>query len=85
MFEGGRLIGTNLSDRIMVSAGRHDIELVNEAVGYRMTRTVQVTAGKVAAVKLEMPRGTISVNASPGLKCGSTANASARRRSATSR
>jgi serine/threonine protein kinase len=65
VFEGGRLIGNNLTDRIMVSAGRHDIEVVNEAVGYRQTRSLQVTAGKVAAVKLEMPQGTISVNAQP--------------------
>jgi hypothetical protein len=59
------LIGTNLSDRIMVSAGRHEIEVVNEAVGLRMTRTVQVTAGKVSPVKLEMPQGSVSVNAQP--------------------
>jgi serine/threonine protein kinase len=65
VFEGGRLIGNNLTDRIMVPAGRHDIEVVNEAVGYRQTRSLQVTAGKVAAVKLEMPQGTISVNAQP--------------------
>ena len=65
IFEGGRLIGNNMSDRIMVSAGRHDIEVVNEAVGYRVTRSLQVTAGKVTAVKLEMPQGTISVNAQP--------------------
>jgi hypothetical protein len=65
IFEGGQLIGTNLSDRIMVSAGRHEIEVVNEAVGLRMTRTVQVTAGKVSPVKLEMPQGSVSVNAQP--------------------
>jgi serine/threonine protein kinase len=65
IFEDGRPIGTNLSDRIMVSAGQHEIEIVNEAVGLRMTRTVQVTAGRVASVKLEIPKGTISVNAQP--------------------
>ena len=65
IFEDGRPIGTNLSDRIMVSAGQHEIEIVNEAVGLRVTRTVQVTAGRVASVKLEIPKGTISVNAQP--------------------
>ena len=65
IFEEGRLIGNNLSERIMVSAGRHDIEIVNEAVGYRMTRSLQVTAGKVTTVKLEMPQGTLSINAQP--------------------
>ncbi len=65
IFEDGRPIGTNLSDRIMVSAGQHEIEVVNEAVGLRVIRTVQVTAGRVANVKLEIPKGTISVNAQP--------------------
>ena len=65
IFEDGRPIGTNLSDRIMVSAGRHEIEIVNEAVGYRVSRSVQVTAGKVSAIKLDMPQGTLSLNAQP--------------------
>ncbi len=65
IFEEGRLLGTNLSERIMVSAGRHDIEIVNEAVGYRMTRTLQVAAGKVSAVTIEMPKGNLAINAQP--------------------
>jgi serine/threonine protein kinase len=65
IFEDGRPIGTNLSDRIMVSAGRHEIEIVNEAVGYKVTRTLQVAAGKVSSIKLEMPQGTLSLNAQP--------------------
>ena len=65
ILEDGRPIGTNLSDRIMVSAGRHEIEIVNEAVGYRVSRTLQVTAGKVSAIKLDLPQGTLSLNAQP--------------------
>jgi hypothetical protein len=65
ILEEGRPIGTNLSDRIMVSAGRHEIEIVNEQVGYRVTRTIQVMAGKVSTIKMEMPQGTLSLNAQP--------------------
>jgi serine/threonine protein kinase len=65
IFEDGRPIGTNLSDKIMVSAGRHEIEIVNEAVGYKVSRSLQVTAGKVSTIKLEMPQGTLSLNAQP--------------------
>ena len=65
IFEEGRLIGNNLSDKIMVSAGQHVIEIVNEAVGYRISRTLQVAPGKLSQIKLEMPKGTISVNAQP--------------------
>jgi hypothetical protein len=49
----------------MVSAGRHEIEIVNEAVGYKVIRTLQVAAGKVSSIKLEMPQGTLSLNAQP--------------------
>jgi hypothetical protein len=65
LFEQGRLIGSSQSERIMVSAGRHEIEIVNETLGYRTTRVVQVAPGKVAAVKVEMPMGTIALNAVP--------------------
>ena len=65
LFEGDRLIGTSLSDRIMVSAGRHEIAFVNDALGFRVTRNVQVGPGKVASVALEMPQGTIALNAQP--------------------
>ena len=65
LFEGGRLIGTSQSERLMVSAGRHDVEIVSEAVGYRVTRTLQVFPGKVTPVKIEFPKGTIALNATP--------------------
>jgi len=65
IFEEGRLLGTSQSDRIMVEAGRHDIEVVNETLSYRATRTVQVTPGRIAAVALVLPKGTLSLNANP--------------------
>ncbi|HEY2906691.1 MAG TPA: PEGA domain-containing protein [Vicinamibacterales bacterium] len=65
LFENKRLLGSSQSDRIMVSAGRHEFEFVNETLGYRATKTVQVQAGKVASVKLEWPKGTIALNAIP--------------------
>jgi hypothetical protein len=63
--ENGRMIGTSDTDKIMLAAGRHDVELVNETLGYRVSRAVQVPAGKVASISLEMPQGTINLNASP--------------------
>ena len=63
--ENGRLIGTSDTDKIMMATGRHDVELVNETLGYRATRAIQVPPGKVAAIALEMPQGTININASP--------------------
>jgi hypothetical protein len=65
LFENGRLLGTSQSDRLMIGAGRHEIEIVNEVLGFRASRTVQVAPGKVAAIKIDFPKGTIALNATP--------------------
>lgn len=63
--EGGKVIGTSESDRLMLTAGDHDIEFVNEALGFTAKRAVRVTAGKTAAIKVELPNGVLSINAQP--------------------
>jgi hypothetical protein len=63
--EQGRLLGSSDADRVMMAAGRHQLEFVNDALGYRSTRVVQVVPGKVAAVSLELPQGVVNLNASP--------------------
>ena len=63
--ERGNLLGTSETDRLMLSAGRHELEFVNPALSYRATRTVQITAGKITPVPLELPRGVIHINATP--------------------
>jgi PEGA domain len=65
VFENKRLLGTSQSDRLMVSAGRHEFEIVNETIGYRAMRTVQVVPGRVTPIKIEFPKGTIALNAIP--------------------
>ena len=63
--ENGRLLGTTETDRIMMAAGRHDLELVSETLAYRSQRTVQVAPGKVATVNLDLPNGVVNLNAAP--------------------
>jgi len=63
--ERGRLLGTTDSDRLMMSAGRHEVELVNETLGYRATKVIQVPPGKVVPLAIELPQGTINLNAAP--------------------
>jgi hypothetical protein len=65
LFENGRLLGTSQSDRLMIGAGRHEIEIINDVLGFRATRTVQVAPGKVAPIRIEFPKGTIALNATP--------------------
>jgi hypothetical protein len=63
--EGGRMIGSTDTDKIMMTAGRHELELVNETLGYHSNRVVMVPPGKVAAIGIELPQGTLNVNAAP--------------------
>jgi hypothetical protein len=65
LFEGGRFLGSSRIDRIMVPAGRHDLEIVNEQLGYQERQSVRVTAGQVSAVRLAWPNGSLSINAVP--------------------
>jgi hypothetical protein len=65
LYEQGRLLGTSGIDRIMLPAGKHEIELANAALAFRDTRTVQVTGGRVSAINVTLPKGTMSLNAVP--------------------
>ena len=64
VFEEGRLIGTTGTDRLMVPAGRHQLELVN-AVSVSLAADSRRQAGKVATATVTLPNGTLSVNALP--------------------
>jgi hypothetical protein len=79
IYEQGRLLGTSDSERVMLAAGRHDLELVNEPLGLRMTRTIQIAPGKVQPLAFELPNGVVHLNANPwaevwidGQKAGDT-------------
>jgi hypothetical protein len=65
VYEGGRLLGSSQSDRIMVSAGAHELDIVNDLLEYRVKRSVSVSPGKVSTIKLEWPKGTLALNAEP--------------------
>jgi hypothetical protein len=79
LFENGRLLGSSQTDRIMVPTGTHQIDLVNDTLGYRVTRSVQVAPGKIASVPVKLPMGSVAINAIPwaevwidGTKAGET-------------
>jgi len=66
IFLQGKLLGTSLDGRLLVPPGKHQLELINPALGYREQRTVTVTPGRVTALSVEAPRGTIVVDAPDG-------------------
>ncbi|HUP41091.1 MAG TPA: PEGA domain-containing protein [Vicinamibacterales bacterium] len=63
--ENGRLVGNSGIEKIMLPAGRHVIDLVNDTVGFRETRTVQVSPGRTSSITITLPKGTVSLNAIP--------------------
>lgn len=65
VFEGTTYVGSNRGDRILVSAGRHTFDLVNESLQFRSQRSVVVAPGQTARLAVDVPQGTLSVNAQP--------------------
>jgi hypothetical protein len=63
--ESGKLIGTTETEQIMLPAGKHEIEIVNEAIGYRSIREVDVAPNRTSTIAVELPFGTVSLNAQP--------------------
>ena len=62
--EAGTLVGTSAA-RLMLPAGRHDLELTNTAVGFRATLPVDIQGDKTVAMTVPVPNGTVSINALP--------------------
>ena len=65
VYEDTRLIGSSKNDRIMLQAGRHELSVVSEALGYRATRSATVSPGKVSTIRLDWPKGSMALNAQP--------------------
>lgn len=65
VYEDEHLLGTSESERIVLPAGRHELSLVNEAVGFHVIREVAVPAGRTEEIEVALPNGTVDINASP--------------------
>ncbi|HYN08732.1 MAG TPA: PEGA domain-containing protein [Vicinamibacterales bacterium] len=63
--EGGKQIGTTGSGRLTLSAGRHELELASTTLDYRTRVTVYITPGQTVTTSVEVPHGTVSINALP--------------------
>ena len=64
-YEKGRLVGTTEAESTMLPQGTHQLEFVNEAVGFHARRTVTIKPGATSSLKLEAPPGTLHINAVP--------------------
>jgi hypothetical protein len=65
IFEKQQLVGWSDGSRVMLAAGRHDLELVNESLGYRERRSILIHSGSATPLAVALPDGRLQVNAVP--------------------
>ena len=61
----GTVIGSSDTSRIAIPSGQREVELTNAALGYRTRRSVQVAPGQTTSITLDVPNGTLHINALP--------------------
>lgn len=65
VLEGGSLLGTTSTAKLMLSAGHHDLVLRNATLGFETKSPVEIQAGKTLTTPIAVPNGSLSVNALP--------------------
>ena len=65
VLEGSRALGSVPGADLTLDAGRHEIELVNEALGYRSRQALDVEPGQAVTIHLAPPNGFVTIDASP--------------------
>jgi hypothetical protein len=65
VIEHDEVVGTSGTAKIMLAAGKHDVVLRNESVGYAAARTIDVVPGRTASVEVIPPEGLLNLNARP--------------------
>ena len=63
--EGGRALGLTSAGKLRLAAGRHDLELASTTLDYRTRMIVYITPGQTASVSVDVPQGSVSINAIP--------------------
>jgi hypothetical protein len=64
VFLEGRLVGTTPGP-FSIREGRHQLEVVNDALDFRQTQSVVIRGGQQTATWVAIPNGKISLNATP--------------------
>lgn len=64
LYEDGNLIGSSAGP-VTVSEGLHTFDMLNEAAGYRLRKTVNITAGQMLSLAVPIPSGRLTINALP--------------------
>jgi PEGA domain len=65
VLEGERVLGSTADGPIVTTAGTHQLDLLNIALGYRVRQTVTIRAGVLTPLTITPPMGRLSINADP--------------------
>jgi hypothetical protein len=65
VLEGERVLGSSADGPVVTTAGRHELDFVNGALGFRSHQAVDIKAGQIVPMKIVPPGGRVSVNAVP--------------------
>jgi len=65
VFEKSRLLGSVPGADIRLPAGRHEIELVNVALGYHLKHSLEIEAGESVSIHVAPPIGWVTLYAVP--------------------
>lgn len=68
VLRNGEMLGSSEEGRLALPAGRQELELVNDAVGYRAVMTVLVPPGRAASVPVELPQSVLNVTSTPSAR-----------------
>lgn len=65
VLEGERVLGSSADGPIVASAGTHQLDFINNALGFRQRQTVEIKTGEILGLTIRPPDGRISINALP--------------------
>jgi hypothetical protein len=63
--EAGGLVGLSETSRLMLTPGEHQLTLSDERTGFRVSRSVRITAGQTTTLAVEVPQSAVNFNAIP--------------------
>jgi hypothetical protein len=65
VFEDGALLGTTATERVMLPAGQHTFDVVNDELEFSGRVSVRIPGGNTATAAVTVPNGRMSINARP--------------------
>src|SRR5262249_15348371 len=65
VLEGEKVLGSSADGPIVASAGVHQLDFINTAIGFTSRQTVTIKAGEIVPLKVQPPDGRVSINAQP--------------------